>query len=301
MKLARIVVLSAADSGFFSLLIEMLTSLSALASIPGSTMPQYDVGIFDLGLSEADCAWLAQRNCSIAVPRPHLGFGSEGDRLRLAYLVRPFLPDYFPDYDVYLWIDSDVWLQSLDSLVAMIEGASARGMSIAHERERAYRHQSWLLAWTTKHFLLGYGVLRGAWLLSRPHLNAGIFAIHRDAPHWKAWANRYADAMRRTGKITPHDQFALNQAIYQDRLDTMVLPPTANWICDRGAPMWNTERQALCVPYAPFAVISAVHLAGPGKRTVYAIKQTRGPAFQAVLRYGVSPSRTHAAVAQASA
>jgi hypothetical protein len=95
--------------------------------------------------------------------------------------------------------------------------------------------------------------------------------------------------MRRTGKITPHDQFALNQAIYQDKLDTAILPPSANWICDRGVPMWNDELGCFCEPYAPYRPISAIHLAGPGKRTVYPIRRTGGGSFETLIRYGVTP------------
>jgi len=49
----------------------------------------------------------------------------------LAFLVRPYLREYFPCYDIYLWIDSDVWLQSPDMLRALIEGAARKGMAIA--------------------------------------------------------------------------------------------------------------------------------------------------------------------------
>jgi hypothetical protein len=145
--------------------------------------------------------------------------------------------------------------------------------------------------------VLDYGALRGTWLLTKPHLNAGIFAMRHDAPHWRAWATRYEAAMRRTGKITPHDQFALNQAIYQDRLDTAILPPSANWICDRGVPMWNDEEHCFCEPYAPFAKISAVHLAGPGKRTVYSIRRTGGASFRTLIRYGAAPDAVLSAAA----
>lgn len=283
---SRVVFISSADTKFFSLLREMLDSLDRL---PQAEMPAYDLAIFDLGLSPEDREWLAQRNATIVVPRPHDGLGSVDRPLELAFLVRPYLREYFPDYDIYVWIDSDVWLQTPEALHALIDGAASKGMAIAHENERGYRFQRKLFLWTAKHFLLGYGVARGLWLLTRPHLNAGMFAIRHDAPHWAAWAARYRAAIERTGKLTPHDQFALNQAIYQDKLPTEILSPRANWICDRGVPMWNDEAQEFCEPYPPYRRISALHLAGPGKRTVYRIRRTGGSAFNAMIRFGMVP------------
>lgn len=287
---AKIIVVSASDATYFGLLQDMFLSLKAQASLDPEGIPPYDIGVFDLGLAPQNLAWLADWTDRVVTPRPHMGFGEPDKPLTLGYLVRPFLPDYFPGYDIYLWIDSDVWLQSPDAPRDMIAGAARRGMAIAHEDERAYRFQMWLFLWTIKHFVLGYGPVRGSWLMTRPHLNAGIFAIHRQAPHWRTWAERYRAAMERTGRITPHDQFALNQAIYQDRLDTEILSPNANWICDRGVPMWNDAEGCFCEPYPPHRRISALHLAGPGKRTAYPVRRTGGTEFQTIIRMGAAPA-----------
>ncbi len=287
--LAKLLIVSSSDTKFFNLLKDMILSLERLARQPASALPPYDLGIIDLGLSDEDRAWLGERQAIIVQPRPHMGAGSLDRPLELAFLVRPFLPEYFPGHEIYCWIDSDVWLQNEEAVLSLVEGARSEGMAIAHENERAYRFQRWLFLWTAKHFILGYGPLRGLWLLSRPHLNAGMFAIRAGAPHWAAWARRYKAAIDRTGKITPHDQFALNQAVYQDRLTTRLLDAGANWICDRGVPMWNDEAGAFCRPYAPHKIISAIHLAGPGKRTAYSIRRTSGGSFTTMIRYGVRP------------
>jgi len=259
-------------------------------------LPAMEFAFFALGLTEPQLEWLRGHSDRILTPRVHFDLPeSSATPLLLAFLVRPFLPSYVPGFDIYLWIDSDVWLQSPDALLAMIAGAERRGMAIAHENETGYRFQPWLFLWTAKHFLIGYGPARGAWLLSRPHLNAGIFAIARDAPHWSAWAERYRVAIERTGRLTPHDQFALNQAIYQGRLDVAILPASANWICDRGVPMWSDDDEAFCQPYAPYRVLSALHLAGPAKRTSYRIQRTRGGAFETMIRYGARPAAAAAA------
>jgi hypothetical protein len=222
----------------------------------------------------------------------------------LSFLARPFLREYFPGYDVYVWVDSDLWFQRPEVLNDYIDGARTQGFAITHESERGYRFQPRLFAWTAKHFLLGYGALTGAWLLGRRHLNAGFFAAHADAPHWSAWARHYEAAIARTaGALVPHDQFALVQALHSNalaggRVAAAFLDPTCNWIVDRGVPMWNDDVGAFCKPYAPYEPIGAVHLAGPGKRRVYKVRRTRGGSFATRILPSASPERPALAPAE---
>jgi len=281
----RVLIVTASDSRFIGFLRGMLASAAPFLARPG-----VELACFDIGLEPADRAWLTELGARIAVPHAHFGIDAAAHRpALLSFLARPFLPAYFPGYDVYVWVDSDVWLQDVGVLDDYVAGARERGMAITHETEQSYRFQPRLLGWTAKHFLLGYGAGRGAWLLSRPHLNAGFFAVHADAPHWQAWAHRYQRAIDRTGRLVPHDQFALNDALHArgaDRLDACILDPVHNWICDRGIPMWNDEAGCFCVPRAPYQPIRALHLAGPGKHTSYDIRRTEGGSFATRLVYG---------------
>jgi hypothetical protein len=286
---ARVLVVTASDSRFMPFLRGMLASIA-----PCLAQPAVSLACFDIGLTSDDRRSLQSIGATLAVPQAHLGVdpAAHGPALR-SFLARPFLPEYFPGHDVYVWIDSDVWLQDRTVFADYVAGARHEGMAITHEREASYRFQPWLLGWTTKHFLLGYGIGNTAWLLSRPHLNAGFFAIHADAPHWRAWAAHYEAAIRRTGRLVPHDQFALNQALHgpgrQGSLGLCVLEPRCNWICDRGVPMWNEEAGQFCEPRPPFRPIGAMHLAGPAKRTSYRIRRSGGGHFTTCLLHGASP------------
>jgi hypothetical protein len=262
---------------------------------PWLDRPNVALACFDIGLNAADRAWLARLGAALPAPRAHLGIDAAGQPAALlSFLARPFLPEYFPGHDVYLWIDSDVWLQDPSVLESYVAGALATGMAIAHERTPAYRFQWWLFGWTTKHFALGYGVAETAFLLTRRHVNAGFFAIAAGAPHWAAWAACYEAAIARSGKLVPHDQFALNQALHgrlfrPSRLPVTLLAPPDNWICARGVPMWNDEAGQFCEPRAPFRPIRALHLAGPAKREAYAIRRTNGGSFTTCLIQGAAP------------
>ena len=286
------VVVTAGDSGFMGFIRGMVASLRAL---PGcEAVP---LRVLDLGLSAEDRAWLEGQGAGFAVPHAHLGI-AEGTlpRHQLGFLARPFLRDYFPGYSRYFWVDGDAWLQRRDCVDAFLDGARDKGLAVAHERSRAYRHQAWLQAWNAKHLLLGFGPLDGAWLFAATPINAGMFCLSDTAPHWAAWAEAYRAAHARSGAVVPHDQFALNRVTAggifgRGRLDAAILPPRQNWICDRGPPMWNDAEAAFCEPHAPYAVLGALHLAGPAKREAYDIRRTGGGSFRARLTWGAAPPR----------
>lgn len=288
----RVLIVSAADSRFLPLLQGMIASLA-----PVLASPDVDLACFDIGLAPADLEWMRSQNIRTAIPGGHFGLNADDYKAPLrSFLARPFLRDYFPGYTVYVWIDSDVWLQDPAVVQAYVDGALRSGMAVAHEGERAYRFQPWLLGWTGKHFLKGYGVVTGASLLARRHLNAGFFAAAADAPHWAAWGARYEAAIKRSGALVPHDQFSLVQAVHtgggaqKRRLPTELLDPGHNWICDRGVPMWHDQLGVFCKPYAPFQPIGALHLAGPAKTTAYAVKRTDGGFFTTFITHGASPA-----------
>jgi hypothetical protein len=281
----RVLVVSAADHRFMPLLRGMLASLPR--RIGASAI---DVACLDIGLSRSDIDWLNDQGVRAVPPSVHFGLALADHPPTLrSFLARPFLPAYFPGYDVYVWIDSDVWLQDAAVLDRYIQGALASGFAIAHESDRGYRFQAWLLGWTAKHFVLGYGLLEAAWLLSRDHLNAGMFAARAGAPQWSLWADRYEAAIRRSGALVPHDQFALNQALHGGRGLATFLDPGCNWICDRGAPMWDDAKGRFCKPYPPFAPIGALHLAGPAKRRPYRMRRTGGGVFETFIVHGAAP------------
>ena len=286
----RTIIVTAGDSKVMPVLKGLIRSLEAFPERNGM-----EIGCLDVGQTDADRAWLTAHGVVLAVPETHLGVPMERMRpYERAFVARPFLRTYFPGRDVYIWIDSDVWLQGWWVIDAYVAGARETGMAIAHERERAYAFQGWLYAWFAKHMVLGYGLADAAWLLSRPHLNSGLFAMRADSPHWALWVEHYQAAWERTGTFNPHDQFSINRLIYGGavsaaKVKTTILPPRFNWICDRGPPMWNDDAMALCEPYPPHRVLGAVHLAGPGKTKTYRIRRTGGGSFDALLLQGVCP------------
>lgn len=285
----RIVMVTGSDSGYMHLLRGMIETLSL-----DPRAQVIDKRCMDLGLNETDRAWLHGHGVETFKPHWHFGIADgQFSPTQAGLVARPHLREYLPGYDIYLWVDCDLWIQDWSAIAAFLDGAERKGLAIAHEVHPGYRHQLWLYRWMLTHWVLGYGIMDGLWLMSRPHCNAGMFAMTADAPHWQLWREAFQRAYERTGRIIPHDQFALNQVIHggygkAPAVETAILPARCNWICDRGIPMWNDSLRAYCEPVSPFTPLGVLHLAGPAKRTAYDIQRTAGGSFRTRLLSGTA-------------
>lgn len=278
----RAVIVTAADSGYFDLLIGMIRSVRRFKECR-----KIPIAVFDVGFTEEHRLQLEQNHNAILVkPNWHFGRNEETSKsYERAALVRFFINDYLPGYDYSLWLDPDLWLQDPAVLSRMIEGARETGAAIAHESDELYRFQAWLWAWNLKHKVVGSGLRRGAILMARPDFNLGLYCLASKAPHWDYWRQRFEAALRRTNRVTPYEQFAFNEVIHVDKIPTTMLDSTDNWICDRCPPMWDEQKQLFCKPATPFKPISVLHLAGPAKSRDYEIELSSGVRKSMNLRY----------------
>src|SRR5947208_16828409 len=94
-----------------------------------------------------------------------------------------------------------------------------------------------------------------------PLLNAGVFALHAEAPHWQVWDECLRLALR-TSCSNLADQLALNLAVYQRGLlgRTELLPAWCNWMCHCCLPTWDRDSQQLVEPYLPHTPIGILHV-----------------------------------------
>jgi len=90
-----LIIVSAADSGYFPLLRDNVLSIRALnADVP--------IGLLDLGLADDQLAWLGERVTWIVRPGWDIDFPGSA-RMRDAFkaqVSRPFLPRHFPGYEM---------------------------------------------------------------------------------------------------------------------------------------------------------------------------------------------------------
>jgi hypothetical protein len=279
---SRAIVVTAANETFFDLLDELLLSLER-----AEDAPPLEVGCLDLGLSAHQVSNLMARGVHVVQPATGLTMrGQPVGPTALSYLARPYLPDNFPGYQVYVWLDADTWVQRGRALVTLINAANEHGAAMVREDDPTYKSNLGLFLWKAKHYLFGYGPWRGARLLFSRQINNGVFAMRADAPHWAVWRHEYQAALMRTNLPAPHDQFALNAAVHLGGAHTRFLPATFNWICDLSKPDWDEDASCFCSPGSARLPIEVIHLAGPIKNQTVTIRTTRGRTLHGMLRYG---------------
>jgi hypothetical protein len=280
-RLKKAVIVTAADGGYLDLLNGMIRSVRRL-----DDWRAVDIVVFDVGFSEEQRAGLEKDGVRLIEPQWHFGLSDEvAKSYERAALVRFFIHDYLPDYDYSLWLDPDLWLQDRGVLDRMLDGAEKTGAAIAHESDRLYRFQGWLWAWNLKHKIVGSGLKNGLVLMAKASYNLGLYCLKADGPHWEPWRQRFKSALARTQRITPYEQFAFNEVIHVDKIPTVELSSSDNWICDRRPPVWDEATGLFCRPEAPYPPLSVLHLAGPAKSRSYEIALKSGGHRTMGLRY----------------
>ena len=312
----RTIIVTATDSKYYGLLCELLSSLETHKEFDFC-----DFGVINIGLEAGQLVQLNERVTKIVEGKwdiPFTGFES-APRYRQASTVTPFLPEYFPGYDIYLWLDSDVWVQDWSAIEMYALGALRDGMAAVPEIDRNYpacTSELYFKVYRKIPFVRGriksittsqyarmsrlYSQYVSRRLMFAPVVNAGVFAIAAGAPHWSAWKESY-----RIARIADHralsDQAVLNHALYTKRLPLQRLPCTCNWLTCFGPPMLDEKTGELVEPSLPHASIGLVHVTGMTKHDLYEIHTLGGETHSSQLNFSSVLELRIAAAARQSA
>ena len=293
------VIISLADSNYFLLLEELIDSIKRFKE-----SEDIAICILDAGLEESQKKILLKKvdeiktaNWDIEVPE----FKVRGKEWLKSQVSRAFLPKYFPNYEKYLWIDADAWVNSWDAIKLYFKGCENKKLSIATSADRAYGRvlrAEWIFRGFAKIKSQNYKHAKSSGFSEKiarqvalkPHLNIGVFALEAQAPHWRVWQKNLKQALS-SGKIWGSEQISMNITIYNDGLNVEILPAYCNWtLID--AMKYDQKRNTLVEPYLPNHQIGIVHFAGKNnndirsnKNYVSKIKTLDGEIIEKKLRF----------------
>ena len=268
MKKDKIIV-SSADSKYFFLLKELFLSLDK-----SGILSDYQFSILDTGLTEEQRFFFLDNSVIIkeaiwntSVPKFKI-LGRDNLKTQVA---RAYLPDYFEDYKLYIWLDADMWLNDIKSFNLYEKGAFNNKLTIVPQSDRAYvknANVEWLLGFPKKIKTINYKNISksiskslGRKYAFHSTLNAGAFAINDNVNIWKCFQKNIKLAAKK-GRIFGTDQVALALSIYEDGLPSEFLPAYCNWMCEFNMPKFDSENRQFVEPYIPNHPIALVHLAG---------------------------------------
>lgn len=263
------IIVTASDENFVPLLNSLLGSLQQWHE------PVSDaIGVLDVGLSsetrkalESRVDHVVQADWDVDLPeairaaRPHY-------RARTG---RPFLPRYFPGYDLYLWLDADTWLQERHVIEWFYQAAAGGAMAIVPSEDRCFRYTNRSLTYRRQQLFEHFGeagarLYDNVMLKRSEHLyyNSGAFCLGHDAPHWKSWGDNFRSvAGHLAGTVS--DQSVMNYSVWTDSLPVYPLPALCNWLCHYSVPVWDPSRKKFCEPLIPHRPIGILHMTGGAK------------------------------------
>jgi hypothetical protein len=276
------IVVTAADEAYEDLLFDLVASLQ-----PHLESLNLAMGCLDIGLSDRARQKLASLPVTLAKPswpfRPQPLF--DADPKYLCRAARPFLPDLFPGFKTYVWMDADTWLQDpacIKWLVAASGYADLAGIPTVH---RSYVFREHDMTWLIRRYEMAFGRTIAMKLMQQSYLNSGVFASSARSPLWKKFASRFQAALDRWQGDFLSDQAVLNAVSQLDGITTEKLPAQANWICHLARPVWDPRRRMFCAPGMPFEPLMILHNTFNAKQDRHPVRSLQGETISTSLTY----------------
>ena len=264
------VIISLADSNYFELLNELVDSIKRFKESENTAICIMDAGLTDeqKSILSSKVDELKPADWDIEVSN----FKIRGREWLKSQVSRAFLPKYFPNYKKYLWIDADAWVNSWEAIELYFKGCENNKLSISTNADRSYGglRVEWFFgsfarikSQNYKHAKSsGFSEKIARQVATKPHLNIGVFALEKNAPHWEVWQKNLKHALK-AGKIWGSEQIAMNITIYNDNLSVEILPAYCNWTnIGFGGIKFDKQKETLVEPYLPNHEIGIVHFAG---------------------------------------
>jgi hypothetical protein len=263
------VIVSLADSNYFELLNELVDSIKSFEKSKDTA-----ICVLDAGLTEQQKHILLKKvdeiksaEWDIDVP----AFKVKGREWLKSQVSRAFLPKYFPNYEKYLWIDCDAWVNDWNSVELYFKACENGKLGITQTLGPGYKIMSkvnWLFGKVAiiksqnfKHAIKSkIGIHDARKLAFAPHINIGVFSLEKNSPGWVSWQKNLEQTLK-SGNIFGSEGLAINMSVYIDELETEFLPLNCNWIASNLLPKFDETKNTFVEPYLPNYEIGIMHLA----------------------------------------
>ena len=263
------VIVSLADANYFPLLEELINSIKRFKESENVA-----ICVLDAGLTQDQKEKLSNivdeikpAEWDIKVP----GYKVKNKEWLKSQVSRAFLPKYFPNFEKYLWIDCDAWVNDWNCVELYFKACDNGKLGITQTIGPGYKitsKVSWLFgklaiikSQNFKHAVksnIGYEKARK--LAFAPHINIGVFSLERNSKGWESWQKNLTKTLK-SGNIFGSEGLAINMSVYIDDLETEFLPLNCNWITSNLLPKYDEEKKTFVEPYLPHYKIGIVHLA----------------------------------------
>ena len=189
-------IVSLADANYFPLLEELINSIKK-----DKESEKIAICVLDAGLTDDQKKIISDKvdeiksaEWDIEVPEKKV----KGKEWLKSQVSRAFLPKYFPNYEKYLWIDCDAWVNDYKCLELYFKACENGKLGITQTIGPGYKITSkvnWLIgklaiikSQNFKHAIksrISYSKARK--LAFAPHINIGVFSLQKSSDVWTKW------------------------------------------------------------------------------------------------------------------
>jgi hypothetical protein len=265
----RNVIVSLADANYFPLLNELIDSIKIFKESENTAICILDAGLTDeqkkFLLNKVDEIKSAEWDIEVSA------FKVKGKEWLKSQVSRAFLPSYFPNYEKYLWIDCDAWVNDWSAVDLYFKACENGKLGITQTIGPGYKIMSkvnWLFgkiavikSQNFKHAVKSkIGLSKARQLAFAPHINIGVFSLEKNSPGWKSWQKNLEQTLK-SGNIFGSEGLAINMSVYIDELETEFLPLNCNWIASNLMPKFDESQKTFVEPFLPNYKIGIMHLA----------------------------------------
>ena len=262
-------IVSLADANYFPLLEELINSIKRFKESESIA-----ICILDAGLTQDQKDKLKNIVDEIKSAEWDIEVSNnkiKGKEWLKSQVSRAFLPKYFPNYEKYLWIDCDAWVNDWECIELYFKACDNGKLGITQTIGPGYKITSkvnWLFgklavikSQNFKHAIkskIPYEKARK--LAFAPHINIGVFSLEKNSVGWEIWQKNLEQTLK-AGNIFGSEGLAINMAVYIDNLETEFLPLNFNWITSNLLPKFDESKNTFVEPYLPNYKIGIMHLA----------------------------------------
>ena len=263
------VIVSLADANYYPLLEELINSIKRFKESENVAICILDAGLTNeqknklLNLVDE----VKSAKWDIEVP----DYKVKDKEWLKSQVSRAFLPNYFPNYEKYLWIDCDAWVNDWTSVELYFKACNHGKLGITQTIGPGYKITSkvnWIIgklaiikSQNFKHAVksnIGYTDARK--LAFAPHINIGVFSLEKNSKGWSSWQSNLSKTLK-SGNIFGSEGLAINMSVYIDDLETEFLPLNCNWITSNLLPKYDEQQKTFVEPFLPNYKIGIMHLA----------------------------------------
>ena len=262
-------IVTLADSNYFEMLEELVDSINKHVESKSISICVLDAGLTvdQVKIIEKKVYKVKKANWDIEVPSYKVG----GKEWLKSQVSRAFLPNYFPEFEIYLWIDCDAWVQDWNCIELYFKACENNKLGITQTMGPGYRIMSkvnWVFGRLALIKSQNYKHARSSGIKEQdarkiafaPHLNIGVFSLEKNSICWEVWQKNLKKTLSK-GKIFGSEGLAINLSVYVDNVSTEFLPLNCNWIASNLLPKYDSEKKIFVEPNLPNYQIGIMHLA----------------------------------------